>query len=315
MTERGCGIVAPLLFFVTPRALRLLSNEVRCIWLPVVLCASCSALGSVSDGSSLSYGGTSGGWLVDAVRLPVRGDGYVIPTQWATRGLNYGTEELVAIIVRSARRVDREAGDGVRLYVADLSPQVGGASAWHRSHQTGRDADLIFFARDDAGRLAPPPTAMVSFGADGGTAATDGTGKPIPRLWFDTPRNWQLVRALLEDPVVDVQFLFISTPLKTMLLEHARSQGEPEDLVLQAEAVLQQPGDSLPHDDHLHLRIYCPASDRGMGCRDRGPLRWHKKLWKYLPDEGADAVGLAGLAMPMGSAFCQIVAQPALSSL
>jgi penicillin-insensitive murein endopeptidase len=281
----------------------------------LVLCASCSTLGSVSDGTSLSYGGTSGGWLVDAVRLPVRGDGYLIPPNWATRGLNYGTEELVSIIVRAARRVDRETGDGVRLFVADLSPQLGGASAWHRSHQTGRDADLIFYARDDAGRPQAPPNQMVSFGPDGGTAATDGTGKAIPRLWFDTPRNWLLVRALLEDPVVDVQYLFISTPLKELLLEHARSSGEPADIVAQAEAVLQQPGDSLPHDDHLHLRIYCPASDRGMGCRERGPLRWHKKIYKYLPEEGVEALGLAGLAMPIGSPFCQIVAQAAFSSL
>jgi penicillin-insensitive murein DD-endopeptidase len=284
---------------------------VRLAWLPVLLTASCSAIGAINDGTSLSYGSTSGGWLVNAVKLPVRGDGYVIPPQWASRGLNYGTEELVSIIVRSARRVDKEMGDGVKLYVADLSPEVGGASAWHRSHQTGRDADLIFFARDDEGRPAPLPKTMALYGADGGTPAFDSAGKPLPRLWFDTPRNWLLVRALVEDPVVDVQYLFISTPLKQMLLAHARSIGEPQDLIARADAVLQQPGDSLPHDDHLHLRIYCPTSDRGLGCRDRGPLRWHKKLWKYLPEEGE----LAALAMPAGAPFCRIVSQVVLGSL
>jgi penicillin-insensitive murein endopeptidase len=288
---------------------------VRTAWLPLVVCASCSTLGSVSDGTSLSYGSTSGGWLVDAARLPVRGDGYLIPPNWATRGLNYGTEELVSLIVRAARRVDRETGDGVRLYVADLSPRTGGASAWHRSHQTGRDADLIFFAKNDAGRPAPVPNQMLTYGADGGTAATDGTGKPIPRLWFDTERNWLLVRALVEDPVVDVQYLFISAALKQLLLDHARQLGEPADLVQRAEAVLQQPGDSLPHDDHLHLRIYCPASDRGMGCRERGPLRWHKKLYKYVPEEGMASAELTGLAMPIGSPFCQIVSQALFGSL
>ena len=35
-----------------------------------------------------------------AVRLPAEGDGFWIPPRWSSRGLNYGTDELVTLIVR-----------------------------------------------------------------------------------------------------------------------------------------------------------------------------------------------------------------------
>lgn len=231
----------------------------------------CAALGAVDDGTSLSSGGSNRGGLVNAVELPLRGDGYRVPAPWNTRGLNWGTDELVGIIVRAGRRLQTEI-PGATLYVADLSPRTGGASSWHRSHQSGRDADLHFFALGPDGKPAPAPTVMAPYDATG-----IGAGGRV----FDVDRNWLLVRALLEDPVSQVQFLFIYEPLKQKLLEHAAAIGEPDDLRERAAAVMQQPGDSLPHDDHLHVRIYCSAEDRSLGCRDRGPQRWLKKGWKY----------------------------------
>src|SRR5688572_20696167 len=174
---------------------------------------SCASLGAVDDGTSVSFGGSSEGRLKNGVRLVRKGDGYLIPNTWAKRGLNWGTEELVGLLVRASRRVDRET-PGSTLYIADLSPRQGGPSAWHRSHQSGRDADLHFFATDQEGNPAQPPDSMPQFGDDGMTPAFDAAGNPIPRLVFDVPRNWSLVRALLEDPVVDVQYLFIYEPLE-----------------------------------------------------------------------------------------------------
>jgi penicillin-insensitive murein DD-endopeptidase len=228
----------------------------------------------VTDGTSLARGYCNDGHLVNAVRLPPQGDGYLVPATWQKRGNNWGTDELVALVVRAARRVQEESPGSV-LYVGDFSQQNGGASRYHHSHQTGRDADLIFYALDDTGAAQKPPTAMYRFGDDGWT-------QKGPRLHFDVVREWLLVRALLEDPVVDVQHLFISAPLRQMLLDHAEKLGEPRELVERARLILQQPIDALPHDDHLHVRIFCPVSDRALGCRDRGPLRWFKKTYKYL---------------------------------
>jgi penicillin-insensitive murein endopeptidase len=240
--------------------------------------SGCAQLGTVSDGTSLARGYCNDGRLVDGVRLPQRGDGYLIPPVWHNRGNNWGTDELVSLVVRAARRVEREA-PGSMLYVGDFSPEGGGPKAlgWHRSHQTGRDADLIFFALDAEGKPQRVPGTMYRFGDDGWTRQK-GPG----RLQFDVDREWVLVRALLEDPVVDVQHLFISAPLRQMLLDHAEKIGESRELIERARLTLQQPVDALPHDDHLHVRIFCPVSDRVLGCRDRGPLRWFKKTYKYL---------------------------------
>jgi penicillin-insensitive murein endopeptidase len=265
--------------------------------------AGCSALGPFSDGSSVSFGWTNRGRILNAVALPIHGDGYQVPPSWAARGLNWGTEELVGVIVRAGRRLSVE-GAGTPFYVADLSPKNGGPSSWHRSHQAGRDADLLFFATDDAGRPAPAPSAMVPFDDHGDSA--DGRH-------FDVARNWMLVRALVEDQGADVQFLFISSALRQMLLDYARNLGEPPDLVERAEAVLLQPGDAPPHDDHLHVRIYCPASDRAFGCHERGPMRWFKKGYKYFGNEAQLLARLLeGTSVPR---FCELVAPRTLSYL
>jgi penicillin-insensitive murein endopeptidase len=290
---------------------------VRVLALVILLGGACAQLGPFTDGSSVSYGWTNNGALLDGARLPARGDGYEIPRVWSDRGLNWGTDELVGIIVRAARRVQLDA-PGAPLYVGDMSPRRGGESQWHKSHQAGRDADLLFFLIDSTGKPVPAPDEMIELGADGATPATDGRGHKIPQLFLDIPREWALVRALLADPVADVQWLFISRPLKRLLLDYARSIHEPADVVERAASVLQQPNDAPPHDDHLHLRIFCPTSDRALGCKDREPLRWFKKTWKYLETaRRVTPVELPAFARAeLGRPFCQFLlsSSPAVAS-
>ena len=243
----------------------------------LVLVCGCATLGGVDDGTSLAGGRQSAGWLVRAARLPERGDGYLIPRTWAQRGLAFGTDELVALVVHAARRVAVEAS-GSLLYVADISPRRGGPTMWHRTHQNGRDVDLLFFALDEQGRPASAPDEMFPFDSN-------GRGMPLGRnqgvLTFDTARNWVLVKALLTAPGVDIQYLFISEGLKQLLLTHATALGEPLELIEKADEILHQPEDSAPHDDHLHMRIHCPVGDRAIGCYEQGPMRWLKKGYKY----------------------------------
>jgi penicillin-insensitive murein endopeptidase len=261
-----------------------------------------------TDGSSVSVGTFGNGLLRHGRRLRARGEGYVIPSLWQARGANWATDELVAAIARAARRVRREYPGGL-LGVGDLSRRGGGDSELHRSHENGRDADLIFYAVDERGRPLAPANAMPRYGDDLRSLPPRPTkgvvfGPVSPRR-FDVRRNWALVRALLEDPEIEVQYLFLSEPLKRALLDYAASSGEDPALVEEAEALLHQPGDSLPHDDHLHLRIYCAATDRFFGCVDRGPTRWWKKRWKYMPpgtgpvlDEVIDLLGRIGVLPP-----------------
>lgn len=252
----------------------------------VVLCG-CVGPTFFSDGTSVSYGAFNRGALRHGKKLAPKGDGYVVPNLWVQRDADWATDELVTAIEHVARRVRREY-PGAILGIGDMSRRGGGDSVLHRSHENGRDADLIYYAVDERGvpvapadsmprypyfdlraRAPLPPEHGVVFG-------------PFSTRFFDVHRNWALVRALLEEPSIEIQYLFIHARLRERLLAWAASEGEDPSLLERAEFILHQPGDSAPHDDHLHVRIFCAADDRALGCRDGGPVRWWKKRWKYM---------------------------------
>jgi penicillin-insensitive murein endopeptidase len=253
--------------------------------LPFLL-LGCVGPGMLSDGSSVAMGSFNNGALRRGRKLPDEGPGFVVPNLWKVRGANYGTDEIVSAIMRAAKRVAKELPGGT-LGVADIAMKGGGESKLHRSHENGHDADLIYYALDEEGQPIAPVSAMPRYGA----GLRSQKARPTPGVLFeeftprkfDVRRNWALVRALLEDPEIEIQFLFIHSRLRHVLLQHAKDRRENGELVERAEAVLKQPGDTLPHDDHLHLRIYCSPNDRALGCRDGGPLRWWRKRYKYMP--------------------------------
>lgn len=171
------------------------------------------------------------------------------------RGFTWGTAELVALLHDSARAVQREAG-GATMAVGNLSRPGGGDIPQSVSHNSGRDADIAFFALNTTGgsvRLS----RMVHFDDRGAAVTGDGTA-----LHFDVARNWALVRSLLSHPAVVVQWVFVSAALRNMLLDHALRRGEPELLQERARRVMVQPSDSARHADHFHVRIACPQDDR-----------------------------------------------------
>lgn len=226
--------------------------------------SGCAELGVVGDGTSVSVGTASRGFLIDGVRLPDHGDGYLTRDVWRQRDNRFGTDELVDLVTSVARRM-RGQTPGVKLVVADLSGKGGGERvAFHRSHQTGRDVDLLYYLRDARG--APfEADAMHVFDALG--RAVDGSG-----LTVDVPRTWLLVKEIVTAPEATVQWIFLYEPLSRRLIEHATRIGEPEAVIARARKTLKQPGDSARHDDHMHVRVYCSTADRAYGCRDLGPM-------------------------------------------
>jgi penicillin-insensitive murein DD-endopeptidase len=216
----------------------------------------CVELGVVGDGTSVSWGPANEGVLLGGTRLPLRGEGFVVHDTWSARDSQWGIDELLAVVVWTGRVVAR-AHPGSELAVGDLSIGGGGPSAYHRSHQTGRDVDLLLFGRSKGRPL--PSTAMQAYTEDG-VLADD------PTIEFDVERNWTVVRALLTAPGPGVANIFLYAPLRDRLLDHARDLGEPEWLIDLAAAVVSQPSDSAPHHDHLHVRIYCPPGEPT--CRD-----------------------------------------------
>ncbi len=203
-----------------------------------------------------------------AVELPERGPGF---QRYRPQGKNHwGRPRLVTALQRIAAEIEHEV-PGAPLVIGDLAAQSGGRIPGHASHRSGRDVDLLFYAVTPSGAPIPSP-GFVRYEADGLALVEPGA-----YVRLDVEREWLLIKKLVTDPELGVQFLFVSRPLEALLSDYARARGEPAELVYQAQTVMLQPADSLPHDDHLHLRIACSPEEAPAGCSGGGPY------WEWLP--------------------------------
>jgi penicillin-insensitive murein endopeptidase len=240
-----------------------------------------------SSGESVSVGTHARGALLHGVAMPFEGDGYEIHRAWRSRDHRYATTEVVAWLTRVFSQVE-QAAPGSVAHLGDLSGRRGGDATMHRSHESGRDVDLFYFACDRDHRPLDALPAMLHFTADGKATrwSVARSGQPVhetvPEAYFDVRRNWMLVRALLSSPGVRVQWIFAHRALSESMLMEGQREGAPAELLERAGALLHQPTDSQPHDDHMHVRVFCDPGDRAFGCIDKGPRRWLKKHWKYL---------------------------------
>ncbi len=224
------------------------------------------------------------------MELPREGDGYEVICY---DGLHYGTPRLVGAIQRAAANVARLRPGGTPLPICDLSAPEGGPTLRHRSHQSGRDADLLFYALTVDGR--PWQVQFTRFGSDGLSEPSPGS---FVRL--DVEREWLLVRSLVTDPQANVQWMFVARPIESLLIEYARARGEDPAVIWHAESVMIQPWDSLPHDDHLHLRLACTPDEAVSGCLGGGPYwSWLAPLPQLAPlDDAALLEAIAGDLLP-----------------
>ncbi len=168
---------------------------------------------------------------------------------YAGGDVRWGLEALTGMIDRAARQVRRQHADAV-LSVGHLSRRGGGEIDRHASHESGRDADIGFYIKDNAGKPVLP-NGLIPFVAD-------GTSPQMPGAHFDDARNWLLVTAFVSDPVARVTHIFVAAPLRARLLAYAEKIGAPQNLRVRAAELMAQPRGSLPHDDHFHVRIGCP---------------------------------------------------------
>jgi penicillin-insensitive murein endopeptidase len=186
----------------------------------------------------------------------------------APAGRFFGTKPMVQMIERAARKVASRY-PGAKLSIGELSSARGGDIDGHRSHESGRDADIGFYVKGAGGRPFPY-YAFVTFGASG-----RGTGAHS-NLRFDDARNWELVSKLVSDPDARVQYVFVARTIKSRLLRQAVRRKAPAQVIERAEAVMVEPARGNPHRSHFHVRIYCAPSDRP-ACRDVAPF------WSWYP--------------------------------
>jgi penicillin-insensitive murein endopeptidase len=206
---------------------------------------------------SLSVGAPANGWQLRAKKLRPSPS---LRLKAGSGGAVYGHPALVLMLQRTATQMAREAPGSI-LLVGDLSTEFGGPLAGHRSHQSGRDADVGFFAVDARGR----PRQLDRFVA----FDSNGNAKDRSGLHFDDYRNWLMVQMWLRDQRAVVKYVFISTPLRQRLLDFARRRPAFRKYADAAALLLLQPHNSSAHDDHFHVRIACPARHEGL-CVEQG---------------------------------------------
>lgn len=195
---------------------------------------------------SLTVGHPNDGYQLRAKRLVSTRELFV---RKSSRERAYGFPSLVLMLHRSARDVAKAVAGSVML-VGDLSTRGGGPLAGHHSHQSGRDADVGFYVTNLADRPIPSKE-FVAF--DG-----DGNSKDGSAVRFDDYRNWLLVESWVKDRRAGLSHVFVSDPLRARLLKFAREHPRFSPYADRAAALLEQPENGEPHDDHFHVRISCP---------------------------------------------------------
>jgi penicillin-insensitive murein endopeptidase len=217
-------------------------------------------LGDPEHGS-ISVATVTNGYLVRGAEVPPTGQHHALVPEVTERLTRWGTDEMVATVLHAASEVAKPYPGSI-LQVANMARRGGGPIPWSRSHQSGRDVDLLFYMVDAEGTCRQLPTMMV-LSPPLGTVLLDGR-----QLTFDPGRNWALVQSLLATHHGDVEYIFMADFLIRRMHAHARSQGITSAELAALGSRVRQPRGAAPHDDHMHVRIRCQDRDIGDGCRE-----------------------------------------------
>ena len=184
----------------------------------------------------------------DGVQLPP-GKGYRV----RNGDRAWGTARLVKVLSgglkATKKKYKRKASD---LVVGDLSTRRGGYLPPHKSHRTGRDADVAYYIKktDTSWRFirATPKT-------------------------LDVEKTWYLLHQYLKTG--KVKYIFVNYELQKPLYEYAKKQKGVSKRKLNAwfqypvgrkngsRAIIRH---SPGHDDHFHLRVTCSRHEKN--CRN-----------------------------------------------
>lgn len=198
-------------------------------------------------GPARAVGAFSNGCLLGGARLPAQGPGYqAVELQ---RNAHYGHPETIRYVRELGERVaSAELGS---MLIGDLSQPRGGPAWRHGSHQSGLDVDVWL-------RLDQPTlTRRQRRNMRHPSVVASGTPRRVdPAMWSDAQA--ELVHLAAADP--RVSRIFVDAAVKRDLCDR-----EWEDRGW-LRKIRHWPG----HDDHMHVRLACPAGSRE--CVDQGPL-------------------------------------------
>ncbi len=189
---------------------------------------------------SRSVGSPTRGSLRDACCLPESGPGFV-----TTSENRCATDETIRLLLYAIGEVMREFPSSPPVVIGALSRPQGGRLKPHKSHRSGRDVDIGYFAAGDR-----PLRTFANLRAD--------------EIDFD--KTFYLMAALIATGRVD--FLFVNYKLQPRFIEAARRLGYDDE---QIAYLFQYPKGrksrtglirhARGHLRHFHVRFACPRGD------------------------------------------------------
>lgn len=220
---------------------------------------------ALSPAVSTSIGSPGAGEVKGAVALPKEGPGFRHNDR-RPHEARFGTVELVQGLIKAAAAAPAEDV----VVINDLGLEHGGPIRQHGSHQSGRDVDVLFFSLDPKGKPVPAVGVPIDPKGRGIDFKDLAVRSDDVELRFDAKRTWRFVAKLIEATGDDVQRIFIVEHVRTMLLAEAERVKAPKKIKERFELVTCQP--ETPHDDHMHIRLFCSADDIAAGCVDGSPM-------------------------------------------
>lgn len=196
-----------------------------------------------------SVGSPTAGKLIGGSHLADSDSVRIVPV-YVPGDSRWGLEALVGMIEHAAKTIHKQYPDS-QLSVGHLSRPGGGEIDRHASHESGRDADIQFYVRDQRGKTIYSDHFVPFKG--------DGTAPSWPGAQFDDAKNWALVNSIVNDANARVTHIFVASPIRARLLQYAEKIGAPIAARTRAAELMAQPRGALPHDDHFHVRIACPS--------------------------------------------------------
>lgn len=198
----------------------------------------------VPQKNTRSVGAPNSGKLYGGELMP-EGPGYRIRNPQ----LAYGTSELITEIIQCAAQVQREFDDTHDLVIGHLSKKGGGKLFPHKSHQSGRDVDLGYYHR----KMSPNKFHDVTYAN------------------FDVARTSSLIDCFVDSG--NVKYIFINTYIQKMLYNYHKKKKFTAEFLTTVFQYPHKGGKQLGiirhekgHDDHMHVRIFCPEGDSS--CHD-----------------------------------------------
>ena len=203
-----------------------------------------------SLGNAMAIGYYPRGCLQGGVELPTTGPNWQVMR--VSRNRNWGHPELVQFLERFAP-LAAEATGWKGILIGDMAqPRGGPLPTGHRSHQIGLDVDIWFMPMPDRALSAEEREKILA----PNVVAADG--KHVnDKLW--SAAHIAFIRTAAEQP--QVERVLVNAAIKKELCRVKSTKDE---------AWMSKVRPWYGHDDHIHVRLKCPADSPD--CRAQPPV-------------------------------------------